>query len=934
MSQELDRLKKLSRDAADLAVLASIAARVDRALLRALRLDLLNEADATAETDLWFSDIVARRTSNEIALRTELLDELRAQLGTKLERARACVKRMHADTASLLELEERLIHAALSGESTGDLERMLGTVVETLRTQPSRARDVASWALSALPRLPKRVRDTGAALSLVIEAGRHARYTVSLQAVGPSTPLPIDASAPTVPLRVRRVGDQFVFGGDEGHEIQVIATEPRFVIVDHNGKREGVSVESGTERTVPIGEEPVTLLNLRGDRWKVHTLRAEPSHDPASGVENGLWVLLDGMGNDPVPERRVPIETIADELCDGGFSIITHDTGELAGSLARAFLERLRRRGHRDGVYRIAQIVLPGSYLDHPGLKLSLDDERPEDAALARADGVVVLGTGTSGVEPRARELQLPVGRVRGGATPKKSPLQAPLAAMRGRFDGWVPSADLVPLLERAAICLDEKEVNLHRQLVRELERETARIAITSENLTQLLTDARRPSFRLFGALHLGPREVESLRDFSLTLAAWLRAEQRTVRLFGSTRTLVFALKQIAAIAERQPQPGGAAIAASCASIERDLMTRVDNESQEALHALREAGTRLQTFERATFMSNRARELESAVQGMSAAEMARARMSLVERVHGQQITEEGFSWLAGASSGERLIALGLLGLAPLPIAFPLLARLIETLSLQPEHELLLADALRMVPRLPQQNLTFLREFAVRVLANPHNGEESRLAGDLLSAIEKRIPNQTPLVDQDDDENWEIVARVTVRRGDRDEMATGVLVDRKHVVVPAYLTQDVDVIRASFINLPGGFTTPANVVFTDSQGRLSVLECEDGPPVPELLPFARGLGNLRGKEWLGFTFERGSREPLALSGKVTSRNPNGELQLACDVEAEITGGSPCIVDGQLAGIVIRRAGTSNVLFAAPLDAVRSWLEKRSSSVQFP
>ena len=70
----LGRLRVQSPGAADLAVLASVAARVDRMVLRALRVELL-EADATAEADLWFSDLVARRSANEIVLRTDLLPQ-------------------------------------------------------------------------------------------------------------------------------------------------------------------------------------------------------------------------------------------------------------------------------------------------------------------------------------------------------------------------------------------------------------------------------------------------------------------------------------------------------------------------------------------------------------------------------------------------------------------------------------------------------------------------------------------------------------------------------------------------------------------------------------------------------------------------------------------------------------------------------------------
>src|SRR5262249_24520346 len=68
-----------ARGAGDLAVPLSVAVRIEPELIRAIRLAVLPYLDVAAESDLWFSDLVASRGPDSIVLKPEVLPGLRAQ---------------------------------------------------------------------------------------------------------------------------------------------------------------------------------------------------------------------------------------------------------------------------------------------------------------------------------------------------------------------------------------------------------------------------------------------------------------------------------------------------------------------------------------------------------------------------------------------------------------------------------------------------------------------------------------------------------------------------------------------------------------------------------------------------------------------------------------------------------------------------------------
>ncbi len=142
-----------------LASVASLARAVEPELLRALRVGLGTRISGTrlsvsAESTLWFSDLVESRGADAITLRPEVLYVLRPKLATDrqlLEDARTIVEDCHKSAPDVLQWEERIVYLALTGR-TAMLEeetwRGLRSVSQGMR-QP-----LVNWISDMWLRLP------------------------------------------------------------------------------------------------------------------------------------------------------------------------------------------------------------------------------------------------------------------------------------------------------------------------------------------------------------------------------------------------------------------------------------------------------------------------------------------------------------------------------------------------------------------------------------------------------------------------------------------------------------------------------------------------------------------------------------------------------------------------------------------------------------
>lgn len=162
-----------------LAVVASLAVRIEPELVRALR-RLLPGVDAGAEADLWFSPLTRSQTPLAMEFWPGVVEPLRRKLADDQNLLRATWELLdvfHAKAPRALRLEEELTWLALSSESNQELiEERLRSVAAALRG--GQRKGLARWARRALPALP--------AEALANEAARHLSFVAGMQTgVGP-----------------------------------------------------------------------------------------------------------------------------------------------------------------------------------------------------------------------------------------------------------------------------------------------------------------------------------------------------------------------------------------------------------------------------------------------------------------------------------------------------------------------------------------------------------------------------------------------------------------------------------------------------------------------------------------------------------------------------------------------------------------------------
>jgi hypothetical protein len=152
-----DRIKRLNDSrphALALARLVCPAALIEPQLLRRLRRQLLPNSDVGAEADFWFSALVDSRGVDSVVLDQDVASLLRAELRQKpsqLARVLDEIEDAHRYLPETLRLEERLIRLALQGGGAALIETALRPALRTLHLGGDGARNLAQWALRALP---------------------------------------------------------------------------------------------------------------------------------------------------------------------------------------------------------------------------------------------------------------------------------------------------------------------------------------------------------------------------------------------------------------------------------------------------------------------------------------------------------------------------------------------------------------------------------------------------------------------------------------------------------------------------------------------------------------------------------------------------------------------------------------------------------------
>ena len=207
-------------EVAALATVASLARSIEPELLRSLRLGLGSRISGmpisvSAESALWFSNLVESRGADAITLLPEALRVLRPQLAGDrqlLEEARAIVEDCHKSAPEVLQWEERIVYLALMGK-TALLEE---EVLRGLRSISSGPRQpLANWISDMWLRLPPEASANPLIGKLYqVATGLVRRRVQSVQSQGFSADdLVLDFSSfPTRELGVVLREDRFLVG--------------------------------------------------------------------------------------------------------------------------------------------------------------------------------------------------------------------------------------------------------------------------------------------------------------------------------------------------------------------------------------------------------------------------------------------------------------------------------------------------------------------------------------------------------------------------------------------------------------------------------------------------------------------------------------------------------------------------------------------------
>jgi len=646
-----------------LASLVSVAARIDRTVLRRLRLELL-DTDVTVESDLWFSNIVAMRSGDEISLGTEYLDELRELLvdSNELGAARTIVKDVHRLAPALVVLEETLIELGLTGASRATIQAKLGEALATIRDQSGRAKDISDWALSALPRLPPSVRGTAAAWSLAIAAEAHLGFAVDLGEQTATDEVVLDPNVATTSLSVHRTYDALVLGSPLGVPISVPATTPLVVTVQIGDERSTVSVHADEIKRIPVeADAAVVITSLKGARWRV---RAEPAHgvSPMASVENGRWILVDGTAALQLSWEHYELaKALGRSLADNGYSLITLGRQGVSHVVARSFMDALAPRGFTSGIYPLLHVVETNTRPDFWERGRALfppHGTTPADDALDHADAVFVIGEPVPELREGARTQELPYREL---AAP--APVDNPTRVCERAIErlAVAPAAPVsraaAEVVRVAAIALDQRDLAAYNRTLQQLERDAMGRGL---DVGALLRDPR-PSHRLVGY------QVQTDLPAELALEALLR-ERDTVRRFWETRTLWFALEALRRYPRGSQVPLDRAIAAACASIECDLgVNAFIDPRREIRSLLSEVCGSMPAYERARGIAGAALRYEETRQSTPPSDArTQAMTAIVEEIRGRfgvADVREIDVWFTSGREGQRIAALALL-LAP------------------------------------------------------------------------------------------------------------------------------------------------------------------------------------------------------------------------------------------------------------------------------
>ena len=278
-------LEKRSPAALELAEAISLATRVEPELMRSCRLAMLPQSHAAIEADVWFSAIMASRTTSYAVLQADASALLRKRLAAKKDRCAQAAKVLaisHQGSPPALRQEEEITWRAMMDPDDPEVVRLLEEVAAGLRDGK---RSLARWAARALPRFPEAVRSLPSAWRVSLEAskllGGHAILAGAppkqgLRGILSNTP----DSSPKTPLSLRLFPGNLELcepPASGAQTIEVPRVNPVVVQVSWTGdageESQLVSMPLGSRQAVHgVGTGRIEVLTSALDAWLLKPL--------------------------------------------------------------------------------------------------------------------------------------------------------------------------------------------------------------------------------------------------------------------------------------------------------------------------------------------------------------------------------------------------------------------------------------------------------------------------------------------------------------------------------------------------------------------------------------------------------------------------------------------------------------------------------------
>jgi hypothetical protein len=289
LAHEALRTVDLARpDVAALAMLASLARKIEPELLRTLRLELSGRLPAGSrphsgtEAALWFSPLVESRGPDSITMVAEISRELQDRLKAQpqlFEAAHEVIEELHRDIVPTLRWEERLVYVALT--------QTLTEISRQHRIKEAAREVLEAISTTARPGLEERVREMWTRLPAPATtnpylANVHHFCDVRALQRGDRANRD-DGSLQTILLQVRRTGQTIRIGFMEGAAlaIRVPALDPVVldVLKSERSRRAVRTLVIALEQWVeiPFGTEPVVLRTING---QIYSLVPEDFDEP------------------------------------------------------------------------------------------------------------------------------------------------------------------------------------------------------------------------------------------------------------------------------------------------------------------------------------------------------------------------------------------------------------------------------------------------------------------------------------------------------------------------------------------------------------------------------------------------------------------------------------------------------------------------------